>query len=895
MTAEKIVTGNWGRNAKKPVVPASTGADKTISASPQQSNPQFSKGADLAGSKVKLGNGVEYQLKGAQEGQPTPKPEGIKQPEPLSQVIPGSTPDPSKSKPLPAEGVQVKPSETPTDPTKSTIPGLDIGALKKAGLDQASIDKILSITNPLLAGEQNKLQNAQYGLDFIQKSLEEENKTIQDTYSAQKQAEKDLATQKQSIIDESAKVQAGTLEQQKAQEEHTIEQEKKRYELARAREERSIQDTNIKNEEQTSRSLASSLGMAFSSFGTARIMEVRQKGEEILSDARAETAYGNAEFSFRIQDIERNYGNELNRVEQSRRDLQIQNLTSLNDELQAIDEKALSSMSEKKEAAREAIKDYLKTKDGIDDNVAKINSGLVEKVYDEVDKVKKEKLEAETADLDLSSAYGYFVNKWGQPVNKKLDGSPTPYLGDYDKDLSAQFGYLVNQKGQAIRDEKGNTISYTPMDTQLYNDALKAYYSGTSTVYQQGLLNSKVGTNNFIRSAVKAGSYGGQCGTFVRSTFTTEGSWETECAGKTGADMNTCSLNSKRNMVNQRGFKRGAGTPSVGDVVIFDGSGYGAVGHYAMISEIDPVKGEAVLTESNLDLKGTVSTSRRVKLDDKQIYGFFTPNLKQGVIDQQPTFVAPGSSASEGFEGANANYNPMGYTIEDAKKANVDEKSKVGFAIGAIEAENVLKAYKDAGVSISDLNTTAANLQPDPVLGYIPMTDIVNNLKNARERDVMRARLRWIENVLRPKSGAAISVGEYQSYATQFFTTPGASEQEVNNAAKARQVELDKLAYQAGKGAPLIGQYFGNNKSSYEVAPADVAPAVQGANQVGQNANGMFSGLASMLSNVGRQLQGKSQETANSVDDMYNGMKDQYDALIDGGLTEEEAKEYLGL
>lgn len=339
MPAEKVLTGgNFGRNKK----------EVSIKAAPLEKTQTFAPGTDITGSTVKLADGTDYQMKGATSGIQVPQiaPNNAIQstPEPVKPI----NNNPVQPTPTPVnQGDQAAPVETPiqTTPTPS-VSGIDTAALKAAGADDATIAKIMELAKPKLAGQEAQLNNAKELLDVNSKSLEEENKTIQDTYSAQKQAEKDLAAQKEQLINQSAQVQAGTLAQQKAAEEHTIEQERTRFEMARSREERGLQEQNIKNEDQTSRALAASLGLAFSSFGTAKIMEVRQKGEQILSDARAETAYGQAEFSFRIQDIERNYGNEINRVESSRRDMQIQNLTALNEGLKGVDEKALLSMSE---------------------------------------------------------------------------------------------------------------------------------------------------------------------------------------------------------------------------------------------------------------------------------------------------------------------------------------------------------------------------------------------------------------------------------------------------------------------------------------------------------------------------------------------------------------------
>jgi hypothetical protein len=908
MAAEKIVTGDWGRNKKKTIVPASTGVSSNISASPQESNPQFKAGTDLAGSTVKLADGTNYQMKGASEGPQTPAP--ATQPEAIKQHGATATEAPA----------QQAVSQTTSQPT---VPeGIDVEALKRSGLDAAGIQKVIDAASPLLKAQQSAAENNKTGYDFVTKSLEEENKTIQDTYAAQKTAEKDLALQKQAIIDETAKVQSGTLEQQKAAEAHIIEQERARYEIARAREERGIAEQNIKNEEQTSRSLASSLGLAFSSFGTARIMEVRQKGEQILSDARAETAYGNAEFAFRVQDIERNYGNELNRVEASRRDLQIQSINDLNNELQSIDEKALLSMSEKKEAGREAIKDFLKRTDEVNSKVADIKSGMVENVYKEVEKIKAEKKLEETADLDMSAAYGYFVNKQGKPVNKQLDGTPTPYIGDYDKELSAQFGYLVNSRGQTITDNKGNKVSYQDPEEMAFKNALDALNGGTASEADKSALNFKYGTNNAISSKLENGKvynspkYGKlQCGEYLNDQFL-----KTRSVGSDWANADA--------LIKSNGGKRDSFQYQVGDVVFMD-TGDDVIPHKAIIEGIDK-NGNPILTDANYTGPGKVRHGWTITKGDanwKKIYGFARLPLKDEVALSQPTMTPNigGTDSSPlvkaaylkkiglgdeliaklvpGLEGqAATNIGSQAGTDKEYAQSLVDsgvinpktgkavipadttegEKSYANGAAKMYEANRVLDAYKDK----SDIDLTQAldflgsmQVAPDGTIQGQIFNKAMGQINDPNQKQILKAIQRFTEGKLRKESGAAIGLSEYLSTAQMFFPDPGDSSSNVETLNAARQNIINGMVSSAGRAAPI---YYASVYTLPDVTinPKAESKASSAVNDIGQNLNNATGGLANWFSKTGADLQGKT-DVSSVTDEERKALKDQ-------GYTDEE-------
>jgi len=920
MAAEKIVTGDWGRNKKKAVVPAITGVSSNISASPQEANPQFKAGTNLAGSTVKLPDGTNYQMKGASEGPQVVEntPAQTERPIDLPKGVKMQT-----SMPLPENIGRPKltPDGLSQDTTKPQAPeGIDIEALKRSGLDDAGIQKVLDIVSPQLKAQQQALENNKTGYDFVTKSLEEENKTIQDTYSAQKQAEKDLQIQKEALINQSAQVQAGTLEQQKAAEMHAIEQEKKRYELARDREERGLIEQNIKNEEQTSRALASSLGLAFSSFGTARIMEVRQKGEQILSDARAETAYGNAEFAFRVQDIERNYGNELNRIEASRRDLQIQSINDLNNELQSIDEKALLSMSEKKEAGRQAIKDYLKSSDTINEKVAELKSSLVENVYKEVEKVKEEKRSAETADIEMSAAYGYFVNKWGEPVNKQLDGSPTPFIGDFDKDLSAQFGYLVNSRGQIITDNKGNKVTYQDPEMLAFNNALKMLNNGTASEGDKSALNFKYGTNNAISGALENGKtytspkYGTlQCGEYINDQFLK--------SRQLGSDWGNADA-----LIKSNGGKRDSYQYQVGDVVFMD-TGDDVIPHKAIIEGIDEA-GNPILTDANYTGPGKVRHGWKITKGDnnwKKIYGFARLPLKDNIALSQPT-MTPNIGGTDSNPAIKAAYlkklglgdelivklmpelenqqtkinttqagsdkeyaqtlvdqgiiNPKTGKAVIPADTTEGEKSYANGAAKMYEANRVLDAYRNnSSIDLTQALDFLGSLQvaPDGTIQGQVFNKAMGQINDPNQKQILKAIQRFTEGKLRKESGAAIGASEYISTAQMFFPDPGDSSSNTETLDAARQNIINGMVSSAGRAAPIYyaSVYTLPEVKINEVSTSKAKTAITNATD---SVSQTTSGLASWLQGQGKQLQGiKDSITA-----------EERQALKDQGYTDEE-------
>lgn len=605
-----------------------------IKAAPLEDNQTFKQGTNLAGSTIKDQTGADYQLKGASSGVPasptapeTPAvPESPATPTPTTPAAPNTT------------------TTTPETPAK-TVPGLDEAALLASGVSQEQIDRMKQVINPQIANEATLKQNAEDQRDQTVASLEEEQAMVENAYAGIKDQKTALATEQQNVINDSSRIQKEISEQARQKELFDNAQAQKKYDLEQSKNLRETQKQQADLEHSLARTLSASMGVAFSFTGMARAAEFQQNGIRMISDLQSQTAYGDAEFSFRAMDIDRDYTNKINAIEVERKNGNVQVLSQLSNDLQSIDEKILVSAQDKKKEAREAVNSYFDKKNKIDQDSADLVSKANDTLFTEADKIKKEKEEKEAVDIAVSQSLGYFANKFGTPVNKDGNGNPKAFVGDFDKDLSSQFGHLVDKKGNAILGANGQQIAYVDPEISEFNKALEAYSNGTSTGYDESKLNESIGANNYLKTAVKDGSYGGQCGTFVRSKFTTESGWETECVGANATAA--CSINAKKKMVDTRGFKLGAGKPKVSDVVIFTGAGYGSVGHYAMINEISADGKTATLTESNMDLKGTVHTTRKIDLTNKAIYGFFTPKLKQDVINQQPHFSLPGGDISD--------------------------------------------------------------------------------------------------------------------------------------------------------------------------------------------------------------------------------------------------------
>lgn len=884
-----------------------------LKAAPLEQNQTFKEGTNIAGSTVKLADGSSYTMKGATSGG---QPVG---------TSPAQAPEPVGATPTGETGPAPTPTSTtgPTGPINESgaTPGLDEKALLASGVTREQIDRMKLILNPQMGANQSLQSDIEANKEATLASLDEEQQMVEEMAAKQKEQKGQLAQQQEELVNDSATVQKQAMLNAQQKEQFDNAQAQKKYDLTQAKNLRQQQQQQADLEQRLARSLSASMGTAFSFNGMMRAAELQQNGNSIVSDLMSETAWGDAEFSFRAMDIDRTYTDKINNIEIDRRDNNLEILSTLSNDLQAIDEKVLSSAQEKKAEGREAVNKYFEQKENADQKAADLISNANETLFEQADKLKEEKRQAETVDVSMSNSLGYFANKFGQAINKDANGNPTPFVGDINEALSAQQGFLVDSRGNKILGGNGQAIPYTPMDTELYNDALKAYQNGTATVYQQALLNSKMGSNNYIQTKYKNGQYGGQCGTFVRTAFTNEGGWEGACstAGMGGyRSAGECSKGEKRKMINERGFRVGAGTPSVGDVVVFDGANYGQYGHYAIISQIDPLKGKMTLTESNLDSAGHIRTDRQIDLNANGIYGFFTPDLKKEVDDQQPTFVAPGSAGSEGNLGGiggqggditqrlqklGINTNPNNYTMEDASKASVDDVKTSGFAAVLLDEEMRMQAYEDAGIKTSDFNTLVAQTKAGESwlakqFGVdVDITNLINDIQDPTERLLARARLNWVKAKLRRESGAAISAQEYINEGAGYFPTSGSEEIEDSSARRGRQIIENGFITGSRKAAPLIGQTLGTYDYSQDVRTGGVPTTSKslGKNleasgaQAATGLKGMFDSLGDIWNGKGNEknyYDFSSPEDKASIDIMYDAYPD---------ATEQDIREAMAI
>ncbi len=627
----------------------------------------------------------------------------------INNQLPGVDPRPqdgSKGEWIEPDGTSETPvasqaTESQQQGTTQSSNGIDIEALRASGLDQAGIDKILAIVNPVLNAAQtaSKDNEALYSQEqgLIDENFEFDQAILED----QKARRNQIAQEEKSLIDYSAQVQSNVLEQSKALEQHIIEQDKARYEMDRSREERRIQEDNLKNEEQLTRDLAGSMGLAFSSFGTQRILELRQDGEQMLSDARAFTAIGKSEYAFRLADVERNYANSLNLIEKERRGLQVDNLNRLYQDIKETDSQLMLSADEKKEAAMESVRSFFERKEKGDERIANILSSTVKAAYDEVDAIKKEKAEAEIVDLELSAQFGYMVNKRGETVAENADGTPRQFVQDFDQELSAQFGYLVDKRGTPIRDGKGNRINYTDPSILAVQSAMNAFSNGTATEAEKSLLNNKVGTNSKIATTLEHGraykssnpAWGMlQCGEYIVSNFLqagyTVGSYMPEAQDR----------------IAKYGGKLGSFQPQVGDVVYMDldySDSKGKIPHKAIIEGMEP-NGDLILTDANRKGPGVVQHGWKVPVDSpyyKKIMGFARMPLKSSVHLAQPQ----ATSNTGGTDGVPGN-GSIGQASDLQKGAYAAALKKAGFDEESIDRIVYGDDPKTKELSFDDIN-----------------------------------------------------------------------------------------------------------------------------------------------------------------------------------------------
>lgn len=644
---------------------------------------------------------LQKQLAGAQ-GKPVPvsTTSNVTKPTAVGTEI-GKVTNQQQPVTQPVQPTQVQPTTTPTQPQQPTTPqqpiqgGLDETKLLASGITQEQIDKMKAIMGPTFQANQNDAVRAGQQNEFVQKDIADAKKETDTMYEDIKKRKEDLVNESLQINDQSAKVQGDLAAQEYQKNNFDNIQAQKQFDLDQAKNKAKLQKQTDDNELGFRRAMGAQLGGSFSSEGIYRLVQVKQEGAQAVSDLESQTAIGDSQFAFKAQEISSSYYNKLGTIELDRKAQALTLKSDLNDQLDEIDAKMLASDDDKRKQARDAMTEYFNKLNEVDHATAQATSEANKALFDEKKQLEQEKKEKESVDLSMSQGLGYFANKFGDPIGVRPGEPPKRFVGNFDEGLSKQFGYLVDARGNAMLGTDGKKIDYTDFSLQEHESALSSLLSGAATGYEKASLNGKVGVNNYIRNAVKAGSKGGQCGTFVRTRFTNEAGWEGECQGLKGNAMNVCSRNWKQKVVNKRGFQVGKGVPKVGDIAVFTGSNYGSVGHYAIISEISEDGKTMQLTESNLDLHGTVTTNRRIPTNAKGLYGFFTPNQKKEVIDSQPNFAPPGTEESDSPK------EPSNPVMEQLKNLRISSPEYFKELIKDAKPEDIIK-MQQGGVFDTD-------------------------------------------------------------------------------------------------------------------------------------------------------------------------------------------------
>lgn len=129
------------------------------------------------------------------------------------------------------------------------------------------------------------------------------------------------------------------------------------------------------------------------------------------------------------------------------------------------------------------------------------------------------------------------------------------------------------------------------------------------------------------------------------------------------------------------------------------------------------------------------------------------------------------------------------------------QSQAAGYAVSAQQGENVINEISQKnGDKVAGLNNFISRTQDAPG----PAQDQLDKIKDPDGRRLANAELYFIEQILRPRSGAAISMKEYDSYGRQYMPRPGDSAQDLKDKSQRRQVAINALLYGAGKG----GQKF---------------------------------------------------------------------------------------
>lgn len=615
---------------------------------------------------------------------PATLPKPVVKPAPVATPTP-ATAAPSTPTPAPANAPATpKPTAAPTPTTSATTAssqaltadkayqGFDEAALLSGGITQDQIDKMKAILTPQQEADKAAAQRASGYNEFVQKDLQDEQKQVETMYNEIKSKKADLANQALQINNDSAEVQKAISEQEYQKTKFQNEQAQAQYSLDMDKAERARIQANDENELSLRRAIGAQLGAAFGSEGLTTILKQKERAQAGLDDLRASTAIGKAEFAFKAMEIEKNYSNALKSIETDRKTSALTTLSTLNNDLTSIDEQVLMSAQEKKQAARDAVKEYYTKLDTIDQEAAARVSTAVDGLYTEKKQLEKEKLEKETFDLSQSTALGYYANKYGQPIGVPEGGQPKPFVGQYDESLSKQFGFLVDANGRAILGTNGQKMAYRDPDMIAFQNALGNYQDGDFSQGTLSSLNMRLGSNITIANTLQNGvsypspKYGKlQCGEYINDQFL--------ASRMLGSDF----ANADK-LIAQFGGKPGSFAPQVGDVVFMD-TGDKNIPHKAIVEGMDK-DGNLILTDANYVGAGVVRHGWKIAVGDKnynKIYGFARLPLNKKTDGGQP-MLTPNVNGTDNTgkvsSGGNAIMDNFVISYDDYKKMDVKEK-----------------------------------------------------------------------------------------------------------------------------------------------------------------------------------------------------------------------------
>lgn len=655
----------------------------------------------MAGQTVQLSGGQNYTMQGAsQGGQPFPE-----QPKPTTPSVPVEKPKTTAVAPMqplstsqPAQSVSTQPSPTQ--------PSIDREALKNAGVPDSLVDEMMLKLQPQQQALNKVAADQRVLLDETTSSLNTEQKETEALLNSVKERKQQLYEQEQQLTDLSAETQKGIAEQEYQKSKFLNEQAKAQFELEMTQAERKQSIDNEERETALRRALGAQLGANFSGRGIEMSLNEKRRGEELLSDLRAKTAIGKAEFSFRAIDIEKGYSNALKQIETERKTQSIQNLTRLDDELTAIDQQVLLTRQQKAEAARKAMKDFYDKQEEIDMKSGALVSSAVNEVFEKKKELEQEKLEREAFNLEQSRALGYFANKYGEPIGVAEGQPPKPFIGEYNEALSKQFGYLVDDQGRAIKGSNGQNIQYKDPDLISFQNALSAFQGGDYSEGTKSALNFRLGTNNVIATTLKNGvsypspKYGKlQCGEYINDQFL--------ASRQLGSDYANANA-----LIEQYGGKPGSFAPQVGDIV-FMNTGDPNIPHKAIVEGMDE-QGNLILTDANYVGPGVVRHGWKITQGDgnwKKIHGFARLPLKANVGLAQPA-LTPNIGGTDNRSG-NPLLDNIVVSYEDYKKLGIEEK-RVLAAKGYTEeaVRNYFESNTPEGGTL-DLETTQKIIKDD--------------------------------------------------------------------------------------------------------------------------------------------------------------------------------------